>query len=146
MLIALLPVLAADSPVDPDLLFFSALWVTIAAAVIPVVTAVVTRFDAHPFVKFVIATILSAVSSLVQVATVADGVAVISKQTALLIVFQAIATLVAYNSVHAPAFHLNERVLPGRGLMLVRDPDTTYDGEKFTNRRTHRVVLARRAA
>jgi hypothetical protein len=143
-MLALLNVLAADSPVDPDVIAVSALWVTIAAAVIPVITSLLTRYDAHPFVKTVISVILSAVSSILQTATLADGVAVFSKQMAVLTLFQALATLVTYNSVYRPV-NLNAKLAPGAGLRLGRDPDVTFDGTKFTNRRSNLVVPVRRA-
>lgn len=75
----------------------------VAGSVIPLVTAFLTKVNAHSLLKGMITVVLTAVTALIAQATVNDGIAVISKQAVILWFVGLAQAEVAYYAAWKPA-------------------------------------------
>lgn len=99
------------------------------SAVLPAVTAFVTKETAHPAIKVVVAAILSLVTAFVTSAVQANGSAVFTKQALLLFAGSFIAQQTSFHSL-GQALQINSKVAPSVGIgAAAPDTDATEAGE-----------------
>lgn len=95
---------------------FDAFTVTaLISLVIPVLTGLVTKVTAAPAVKQVVTIVLAAVNTLVVNATLADGTAVISKETGLLWAVSTGIAITSYLGLYKP-HDANTKLSPQSGI------------------------------
>lgn len=139
-----LALLAGESNVNFTAITLSTVVVMIfMSVIIPAITALATRFDAHPLVKFVLTLLVSTVTSLINTALTMEGTAVISKEALVLAAVQFAGAIIMYLSAYKPN-NADARISPFKGLRLVRDPYVEEEQRGFVKRGA--VVVGRRAA
>lgn len=91
------------------------------SSVLPFATSLVTKAKAHPFLKAVVATVLSALTAFV-VASVQNGSAVISKQAFLLFLGSFLTQGSVYRTLLQP-LDINNKIAPALGIGGDKDVD-----------------------
>lgn len=95
---------------------FDAFTVTaLVSLVIPVLTGLITRYDASPTLKQLFTIFFAAVNTIVVQSTLADGTAVISKETGLQWAVSTAIALFSYVGIYK-AHDLNASLAPEKGL------------------------------
>ena len=111
-----------DDPAGATFTVAAFVWTAILSVVIPLLTGLATRIDAHPFLKTVVTAVLASLSAVVQVAVVLpDGTAVVSWNTVVLAVVQFGGALLAYwglwrHSVAGGTQSIDVKLAPSFGL------------------------------
>lgn len=88
----------------------------VAAAIIPSLVSLLTRYNAHPFIKFAMNLVLSAIAGAINVAINLTGEAVFSKGLVITTVMQVVFSLMAYEHLLKPSLDINARLAPDFGL------------------------------
>jgi hypothetical protein len=83
--------------------------------VIPIVTSLLTKFNASTVVKQIVTAVLSVLVSIITMATQVDGTAIVSWQVVLLSLLEFLGSSAAYRVVYKP-HALNARVAPNVGI------------------------------
>lgn len=87
----------------------------ISTFVIPIITGLLTKYNAGPGLKQFVTAILSAVAGLISSGSMPDGTATFSKETLLLVLTTFIVTQATYLGIYKP-FDLNGKTAPGSGI------------------------------
>lgn len=82
---------------------------------IPLVVGLITKYQLHPFLKFVTNAVLSTVAALINVSITGEGVAVISKASLIEACYTIVISTVIYLGVYRP-LNANTRLLPDFGI------------------------------
>jgi hypothetical protein len=87
----------------------------ITAVVLPLLVGLVTKYNAHPAVKWIVTAFCAAAAALINTSITETGVAVISKESLVLACVTFLTTTLAYLGLYKP-IDANARLAPTVGI------------------------------